>query len=118
MSATFQNPEDSLAAIVRIRSAVEQRAFISNTPSARTQALIESISVKIRELLPRDPDFAQTLAETNLYIASIVNTPLAWAYANRSQAQVYYTMRKSVEAEQYFEKAVQLFEEGGQVGEV
>jgi CHAT domain-containing protein len=118
VSATFQNPEDSLAAIVRIRSAVEQRAFISNTPTAPTQGLIESISVKIRELLPRDPDLAQTLAETNLYIASIVNTPLAWAYANRSQAQVYYTMRKSVEAEQYFEKAVQLFEEGGQVGEV
>jgi CHAT domain-containing protein len=118
VSATFPNPEDPLAAIVRIRGAAEQRAFISNTPSAPSQALIESISAKIRELLPRDPDLAQTLAETNLYIASILNTPLAWAYANRSQAQVYYTMRKSVEAEQYFEKAVQLFEEGGQVGEV
>src|SRR5262249_52286956 len=58
------------------------------------------------------------LAETNLYIASILNTPLAWAFAKRSQAQVYYTMRKSVEAQQYFDKAVQLFEEGGQIGEV
>jgi len=118
VSATFPNPEESLAAIVLIRSAAEQRAFISNTPGAPTQTLIESISAKIRELLPRDPDLAQALAETNLYIASIVNTTLAWAYANRAQAQVCYTMRKSLEAEQYFEKAVQLFEEGGLVGEV
>ena len=118
MSATFSNPEESLAAIVLIRSAAEQRAFISNTPGAPSQTLIESISSKIRELLPRDPDLAQTLAETNLYIASILNTPLAWASASRSQAQVYYTMRRSTEAAQYFEKAVQLFEEGGQVGEV
>jgi CHAT domain-containing protein len=118
VSATFSNPEESLAAIVLIRSAAEQRAYISNAPGAPTQRLIESISSKIRELLPRDPDLAQTLAETNLYIASILNTPLAWAYARRSQAQVYYTMRRSAEAEQYFEKAVQLFEEGGQVGEV
>ena len=108
MSATFSNPEESLAAIVLIRNAAEQRAFVTNTPGAPTQAFIESISAKIRELLPRDPDLAQTLAETNLYIASLLNTPLAWASANRSQAQVLYTMRKSVEAQQYFEKAVQL----------
>src|SRR5204863_200461 len=83
--------------------AAQQRAFISNTTAAPSQALVESISTKIRELLPRDPDLAQILAETNLYIASVVNTPLAWAYANRSRAQVLYTMRKSAEADPYFE---------------
>src|SRR6185503_16725399 len=44
--------------------------------------------------------------------------PVAWAYANRSRAQVLYTMRKSVEAESFFERAAQLFEEAELSGEV
>src|SRR5262245_15845865 len=110
--------EDPLATLVEIRSADEQRAFISNTPGVPTQSLIESISSKIRELLPRDLDLAQTLSETNLYVASLVDTPLAWAYANRARAQVFYTMRKSAEAESYFDKAAQLFDEAGLAKEV
>src|SRR5438445_12553360 len=80
--------------------------------------LVESISTNIRELLPRDPDLAQILADTNLYIASLLDTPLAWAYANRSRAQVLYTMRQSAEADPYFEKAAALFEEVGLSGEL
>ena len=118
MSAIYSNPEELLAALLLIRDAAEQRVFISATPGAPSQALVECISSKIRELLPRDPELGQTLAQTNLYIASLLDTSLAWAYANRSQAQIYYTMRKSLEAEPYFEKAVQLFEEADLVGEV
>ena len=114
----FFDPEKTLLALLKIRSVPEQRTFMSNTGSVPSQSLIESISTKIRELLPRDPDLAQTLAETNLYIASILDTPLAWAYANRSRAQVFYTMRKSAEAEPYFDKAVRLFDEAGLPGEV
>src|SRR5207249_4490187 len=44
--------------------------------------------------------------------------PLAWAYANRSLAQVLYTMRRSAEADAYFEKAADLFERAGLRGEV
>jgi CHAT domain-containing protein len=110
--------EDPLAVLVEIRGAAEQRAFVLNTPGVPTQAFIESISTKIRELLPRDPDLAQTLAETNLYVASLVDTPLAWAYANRARAQVFYTMRKSAEAEPYFDKAAQLFDQAGLDAEV
>ena len=115
---TVTNPEESLAGLVQIRDAAQQRAFISNTTGLPSQALVESISTKIRELLPRDPDLAQVLAETNLYVASLLNTPLAWAYANRSRAQVLYTMRKSAEADLYFEKAVELFERAQLSGEV
>src|SRR5262245_31801937 len=118
VSVTLSNTDDSLAALLKIRSAAEQQAFISNGRGVPTQALVESISTKIRELLPRDPDLAQALAETNLYIASLLDTPLAWAHANRSRAQVFYTMRKSLDAEPYFAKAVQLFEEAGLTGEV
>jgi len=114
----LSNPEASLAALVRIRSAAEQRAFIANASGAPTQLLVETISARIRELLPRDPDLAQSLAETNLYIASLLDTPIAWAQANRSRAQVFYTMRKSLDAEPYFDKAVQLFEKAGLTGEV
>jgi CHAT domain-containing protein len=118
VSLSFSNPEVTLLALIKIRSAPEQHAFISNAPGAPTQSLIESISTKIRELLPRDLDLAQVLSETNLYIASLLDTPLAWAFANRSRAQVFYTMRKSLDAEPYFAKAVQLFEEAGMAGEV
>src|SRR5438552_19018409 len=117
VSVTLSNTDQSLASLVKIRSAAEQQAFISNGLGAPTQALIESISTKIRELLPKDPDLAKTLAETNLYIASLLDTPIAWAYANRSRAQVLYTMRQSAEADPYFEKAAALVEEVGLSGE-
>jgi CHAT domain-containing protein len=115
---TLANPEDSLAALLQIRDAAQQRAFISDTVGAPNQKLIEAISSKIRELLPRDPDLAEILAETNSYVASLVDTPVAWAYANRSRAQVLYTMRKSSEAEPFFDTAVELFETAGLTGEV
>ncbi len=115
---TVTNPEDFLARLVQIRDAAQQRAFISNAASLPSQAFVESISTKIRELLPRDPELAQVLAETNLYIASLLDQPLAWAYANRSLAQVLYTMRRSAEADAYFEKAADLFERAGLRGEV
>src|SRR5438128_11740380 len=118
VSVSSFSPEDALAGLVKIRNAAEQQAFISNAPSPPTQVLIELISTRIRELLPRDPDLAQVLAETNFHIASLLNTPLAWAYANRSRAQVFYTMRKSQEAEPYFDRAVELFEQAALAGEV
>ncbi|PYT05271.1 MAG: hypothetical protein DMF60_12550, partial [Acidobacteria bacterium] len=118
MSATSSRPEDYLAALAQIRNAAQQREFISNAKGAPGQALIESISTKIRELLPSDLDLAQMLAETNLYIASLIDTPVAWAYANRSSAQVLYTIRKSSDAEPFFHKAVDLFEKAGLIGEV
>ena len=76
---TLTNPELHLAALAEIRDAAQQRAFISSAQGSPTQELIEAISTRIRELLPRDPDLAQIFAETNLHIASIVNTPVAWA---------------------------------------
>jgi len=59
---TVTNPEEYLAALAQIRDAAQQRAFISNTEGSSSQALIEAISGRIRELLPRDPDLAQVLA--------------------------------------------------------
>jgi CHAT domain-containing protein/tetratricopeptide (TPR) repeat protein len=112
------SPEECLTALTQIRNAADQRAYISNATSLPTQNLIESVSTKIRELLPRDPDLAEILAETNLYMASLVDTPLAWAYANRSRAQVLYTMRKSADAEPFFARAVELFEKADLAGEV
>ena len=112
------NPDDCLAALAQIRDAAQQRAFIAQTEGSPTQPLLEAISDKIRELLPRDPDLAQSLAETSLYIAELLDTPLAWAYAKRSRGQVLWTMRKSTEAEPYLEEAVGLFEQAGLSGEV
>ncbi len=114
---TLSSPELHLAALAEIRDAAQQRAFISSGEGVPTQGLIEAISTKIRELLPRDPDLAQIFAETNLYIASLVDTPVGWAWANRSRAQVLYTMRKSTEAEPFFERAAQLFEQAALDGE-
>jgi len=118
VSVSLSNPEESLAALAQIRDAALQRAFISNATGTPTHVLIESISTKIRELLPRDPDLAQILAETIFYVASLVDTPVAWAYANRSRAQVLYTMRKSADAEPFFNQAVELFAKAGLSGEL
>ncbi len=114
---TVSNPEQHLATLAQIRDAAQQRAFISTTEGLPSQQLIESLASKIRELLPRDPDLAVIFAETNLYVASLVDTPVAWAYANRSRAQVLYTMRKCAEAEPFFERAAELFEQAGLTGE-
>src|SRR5436190_24376543 len=118
VSVNLSNAAETLTALAKIRSAAEQQAFISNAGGMPNQQLIESISTRIRELLPRDPELAQTLSETNLHIASLIDTPLAWAHANRSRAQVFYTMRKSLDAEPYFDNAARLFEEAGLSGEV
>jgi tetratricopeptide (TPR) repeat protein len=115
---TVPKTEESLAALAQIRDGAQQRAYILNATGSSTQALIESLSARIRELLPRDPDLAQTLAETNLYIASLVDTTVGWAFANRSRAQVLYTMRKSADAAPFFDRAVELFEQAGLTGEI
>ena len=115
---TQSSPEQYLAALAQIRDVAQQRAYISNATGLPSDALIESISTRIRELLPRDPDLAQIFAETNLYIASLVGTTVGWALANRSRGQVLYTMRKSADAEPLFNRAVELFEDAGLIGEV
>jgi tetratricopeptide (TPR) repeat protein len=80
--------------------------------------LVKAISEKIRECCPKDPALAQALAETNLYLASLADNPLAMAYATRSKAQVLYTMRQSTEAMPFFEQAADLFSSAGLAGEV
>jgi tetratricopeptide (TPR) repeat protein len=111
------NPEQYLTTLAQIRDAAQQRVFISNAEGLPSQQLIEALSVKIRELLPRDPDLADIFAETSLFVASLLNTPVALAYATRSRAQVLYTMRKCSEAEPFFERAVELFEQAGLTAE-
>ena len=107
-----------MAALAQIRDAAQQQAYILDNPDAHSEALIETISTRIRELLPSDPDLADIFAQSNLYIASLVDTPIAWAFANRSRAQVLYTMRKSAEAEPFFDKAVELFDKAGHTREL
>lgn len=107
------DPEEYLAGLARIRDAAQQRAYISNARATPTPALIESLSRKIRDIAWKDPALAEALAESNLYLASRVDTPAVWAYATRSRAQVLHTMRKCAEAQPHFERAVQLFSEAG-----
>jgi CHAT domain-containing protein len=118
VSNNTPNPEEIVTTLAQRRLSAEQQTLLQTIPEGSNQALIEAICRRIRELLPRDPDLAQSLAETNLYIASLLDTPLAWAYANRSRAHVFYTMRRSLDAEPHFEKAVQLFETAGLPSEV
>ena len=115
---TLPSSEECLTALAQIRNVADQQTYITNAGFPPTQTLIESVSAKIRELLPRDPELAEVLAETNLYMASLVDTPLAWAFANRSRAQVLYTMRRSADADPFFARSVELFEKAGLPGEV
>ena len=110
---SVSNPEDLLAALVQIRDAAQQRAFISSACVAPTVELIELLAERIRELAWKEPALAETLAETGLHLASLVNTSRVWALATRSQAEVLYTARRFAEAQPQFERAVELFLEAG-----
>ncbi len=114
---TFSSPEEYLAALAQIRDAAQQRAFISEAPVSPSEALVEQLSTKIREIFPKDLSLAETLVETNLHLASIVNTPIGWAWAIRSRAQVLSSMKKSAEAQPHFERAAELFKQAGVIGE-
>ncbi len=95
----------------QIRDAARQRAYIENNGIHPSLELIQALSLKVRDLCPKDPGLAEILAETNLYLASVINSPAGWAYANRSRAHVLYTLRRCLEAQPFFERAVDLFSE-------
>ena len=110
---TLSDPEIYLAGLAQIRDAAQQRAYISESGVTPTPALVEALSLRIRDTGWKDPVLAEALAESNLYLASQIDTPAVWAYATRSRAQVLHTMRKCAEAQPLFEQAVQLFSEAG-----
>ncbi len=114
---SLADPGDYLAGLVQIRDAAHQRAYISNAESAPTPALVEALSLKIRDIAWKDPALAEALTESNLYLASLIDTPSVWAFATRSKAQVLHTMRKCAEAQPHFERAVQLFSHAGLAAE-
>lgn len=106
-------PEECVAALEQMPDAAQQQAFLSQSGVQPSLALVEACSRRIRELCYKDPASAEILANTNLHLASLVDTPTAWALANRSRAQVLYTMRRAAAAAPYFERAVELFTEVG-----
>ena len=108
---TSFDPEEYLSRLAQIRDAAQQRAFISNSGIVPTRPIVEALSERIREIGWKDPSLAEALAETNLYLASQIDTSAVWAYAFRSRAQVLHTMRKCAEAQPYFEQAVNKFSE-------
>jgi tetratricopeptide (TPR) repeat protein len=110
---TLSDPENYLAGLAQIRDAAQQRVYISESSVTPTPALVEALSLRIRDTGWKDPVLASALAESNLYLASQIDTPAVWAYATRSRAQVLHTMRKCAEAQPLFEQAVQLFSEAG-----
>jgi CHAT domain-containing protein len=114
---TFLDPEEYLAGLAQIRDAAQQRAYISSSRVTPSLAHIEALSQKIREIGWRDLALAEALAESNRYLASQINTPAAWAYAIRSNAQVLHMMRRCAEAQPLFEQAVKLFTEAALTAE-
>lgn len=105
------DPEEYLTSLAQIRDAAQQRAYISNNGIVPTPALVEALSLKIRETCWKDPALAEALVETNQYLASLIDTPAVVAYATRSRAQVLHIMRRCAEAQPFFERAVALFTE-------
>jgi CHAT domain-containing protein len=112
------SPEQYLASVMQLRDAAQQRAFISNNPIASPSEFLELLTNRVRELLPRDLELAETLAETSLHVSDLINTPFAGAQATRAKAQVLYTRKKCAEAQPMFERAVELFSSAGRDGEV
>jgi hypothetical protein len=107
------SPEQYLASVMQFRDAAQQRAFISDTPISSPPDFLELLANRVRELLPRDLDMAEILAETGLHVAGMINTPLAAANATRAKAQVLYTRKQCADAQPMFERAVELFSSAG-----
>ena len=105
--------QEFLDALVQVRDVVGQRAFVVDSGFPPSQELIEKLSALIREWLPKDRQFAEVLAETNLLLASDLDTPLAAGFAHQCQAYVLMNMRKGAEAQPFFEKASDLFAAAG-----
>jgi len=114
---TLSDPEQYLSELVQLRDTAQQQAYISQSEVAPTPALVEALSLKIRDTAWKDPSLAEVLAESNLYLASLIDTPAVWGYATRSRAQVLHTKRKCAEAQPHFERAVQLFDQAGLAAE-
>src|SRR5262245_23321488 len=98
---------------MQLRDAAQQRAFISNNPIASSPEFLELLATRVRELLPRDLDLAEVLAETGLHVSGLINTPLAAAHATRAKAQVLWAGKKCADAQPMFERAVELFSSAG-----
>ena len=105
--------QEFLDALIQVRDVVEQRAFVADSGFPACQELIEDLSSLIREWLPKDHQLAEVLAQTNLFLASELGTPLAAGFAHQCQAYVFMNMRQGVEAQPFFEKASDLFAEAG-----
>src|SRR5262245_51599921 len=87
--------EQYLASVMQLRDAAQQRAFISNNPIASAPEFLELLASRVRELLPRDLDMAEILAESALHVSGLINTPLAGAQATRAKAWVLHARKKS-----------------------
>jgi CHAT domain-containing protein len=111
-------PEQYLVSLSQIRDVAQQRAFISNNPLPSPSELLDSLTNRIVELLPRDPELAEVFAETAQYIAQLLGTSLASAQAIRAKAQVLYNKKRSADAHPLFEQAVELFNSAGADREV
>ena len=107
-----------LDALVQFRDAVGQVAFISDSGFPPSQELVDELTDRIRELLPKDPPLAEALAESNLELASRLDTPLAWGLAYQCKAYVFTNLKKAAEAQPYYEKAGRAFTEAGAMREL
>lgn len=95
--------------LVQIPDIAGQRAFVTSSPPPISQSLIEALSERIREWLPRDSELAEALTETNLFLASKLDTPLSMAFATQCRAHVLMNVRRNQDAQPLYERAAKLF---------
>ncbi len=104
--------------LVQIPDAAGQRAFISESDFPPSQALVEELTVRIRDLLPKDPPLGEALAESSMELASRLDTPLAWGHAYQCKAYAFSNLKKAAEAQPFYEEAGRAFTEAGAMREL
>ena len=102
-----------LDALVRVRDTAGQRAFVAQSSFPLSQELIEALSIRIRDWLPRNAELAEELTETNLFLASQLDTPLSTAFATQCRAHVLMNIRKNQDAQSLYDRAAELFADAG-----
>ena len=99
--------------LVQVRDMEGQRAFISESDFLPSDELVIALASRIREYLPKDPELAEVLTESNLLLASEVDTALAWGLANQCKAHAFMNVKKAIEAKPLYQKAREFFVQAG-----
>ncbi|HSB76029.1 MAG TPA: hypothetical protein VLC12_10290, partial [Terriglobales bacterium] len=116
------SPALDLDALVAQLTALEEdgarRRFIAENRSLWNAAVVQELSNRVRQLVRSDTGSALRLAAAAVAISEFLGDKLALAQSLRSQANALYAIDQHGAAVEFHERAIALFQEIGNFGEL